>query len=646
MKLLIILIVTTLSFGFHLDAKETTLQLAASSIPENLKKNAHAVLRYHQTELTIKGIDKISLKRKYAYTVLDKQGAVHATLLERYNLLVKIEEINGRLLDEQGKEIRVLKNKDILDRSSYGISYAFHDDSRIKAFSFNYSTYPYTVEFEVIETIKTTFFIPSWQVQPSEHCSVENTSFILNYPTSLSIRFKEYLMPAKTQRTTSQQEANKRLTWEIKHLEAYERQPFSKTGNYTSPTVIVASDNFDLLGYKGSMQSWQKLGAFMFMLNNERDKLPEDKKAVVKSIIQNETDNYSKIQKLYAYMQQNTRYVANEYGISGWQTFDAASVAQNGYGDCKGLTNYLKALLKEAGINSYAALVDAGESDYHQLDEQFTSNTFNHVILCVPQHSDSVWIECTSQRLPAGYLGSFTQGRKVLLITETGGYVCQTPAYGKDKNFIVRKTNFSINNNTSGQLNLKLQHIYSGLMQDDLESFLKVSSRNKIEEMVNSKFSFPSYSINSFDYKHIGIKSLPVIQETADVMVTGITNATQKRTFINLAWMKNPMVTIEQTEARTVPFVVNQSFKITDSVFVDLPEGFTIESLPEAISMEFPFAKFETKFERSVNTISMIRCYEQNAGVYEASVFEQYQKMFRALNSSKEQMNIVLVNKL
>jgi len=365
----------------------------------------------------------------------------------------------------------------------------------------------------------------------------------------------------------------------------------------------------------------------------------------VQSMVKDEKNDYLKVQKLYQYMQQHTRYVANEYGIAGWQTFDAASVAKNGYGDCKGLTNYLKALLKEAGIKSYAALVYAGENNYHKLDEGFTSNVFNHVILCVPQPTDTIWIECTSQQLPAGYLGSFTQGRKVLLITETGGYLSETPYYGKEKNFIIRKAELSINEGNSLQKNIKINNIYSGLMQDDLGDFLRTNTQNKIMEMINAKFSFPSYVINEYDYKHIGNNFLPAIQETATATISGITSTTQKRTFVSMSWMRNPMAEIQQTESRTLPFAIEQSFKIVDSVTLNLPEGIEIESIPNEVNLDFSFARFHVYFKKENDKVQMIRKYEQDEGIYAAKEYEQYQKMYQAISASKASSNIVLLNK-
>lgn len=632
-----------LSILYACCCSEASGQYAADSIPANLLRHAHTVLRYSHTEVNINTPEKVDFKRKYAITVLDEQGKNDARLVEHYNDLIKINKIKGWLYDRNGKEIRTLKEKDIYDRSTYGLSFAFHSDSRMKIYDFNQNTYPYTVVFEIDETFKTSFFLPSWEVQPRASCAVESSDFVVKTAADVPVRFKEYLMPAGAFQESNDDKGNRVRTWSLRNIAAYEEQPRAQAGNYEGPTVLLAAEGFELEGYKGNMKSWEALGTFMHQLNENRDILPEDKKTLVKSLTDGLTDTIEKIQKLYTYMQQNTRYVANEYGLAGWQTFDAENVAKNGYGDCKGLTNYLKAMLKEAGINAYPALVYAGEN-YHKLDESFPCNTFNHVILCVPLEHDSVWVECTSQQLPAGYLGSFTQGRKVLLITEKGGYVCNTPSYRKDKSYVRHNAVLTLNSANSRQT-VTLSNLYSGLMQDDLLHFLKTQPEDKIREMVNVKFSFPSYSVSSYNYGYGGSRFLPEISEHVEAQVSGIISTTQKRTFVNVGWMKNPMTEIFQTIPRTLPFILDRSFAVTDSITVILPAGAEVETMPRPVSVKYPFATYSTRFERSGDRISMIRTYEQNEGTYDTGDFEKYQQLYKIVNSEKENMSIVLLNK-
>jgi hypothetical protein len=54
-----------------------------------------------------------------------------------------------------------------------------------------------------------------------------------------------------------------------------------------------------------------------------------------------------KAKLIYDYVQQKSRYVSIQVGIGGWKPMDASDVDRLGYGDCKGLTNYTKALWRQ-----------------------------------------------------------------------------------------------------------------------------------------------------------------------------------------------------------------------------------------------------------------------------------------------------------
>ena len=84
-------------------------------------------------------------------------------------------------------------------------------------------------------------------------------------------------------------------------------------------------------------------------------------------------------------MQKSTRYVNVSLGVGGWQPIAAKDVYKHGYGDCKALSNYMKALLKEAGITAHYTLVNAG-ARARRLLADLPGSSFNHAILCVFKH--------------------------------------------------------------------------------------------------------------------------------------------------------------------------------------------------------------------------------------------------------------------
>lgn len=626
---------------FSAFCKKDQLNLSVSAIPAKLKENAHAVIRYDSTFVDIISRSELRYIRKYAITVLDEEGCSFGYLQEGYNKLVSITAIQGHLYDANGKLIQKLKKKDVMDRSTFGMDYTFNSDSRIKSYRFAYPSFPYTVEYEIRETIKSTFSLPDWTPQKSPKCSIEKAFLSLSYPASTIVREKEYLMPAQTDRNNREIDGIIFKTWTIGGLSSFEPQPFSMAGNFNMPTIILAANDFELMGHNGSMDSWKSFGLFNYELNQGRDSLPLAAKNLIHSLIKDDTSTLQKVQDLYAYMQKNTRYVADEYGISGWQTFDANSVCTKGYGDCKGLTNYLKAMLKEAGITAYPSLVNAGKDDYYRIDPKFPANTFNHVILCIPDSRDTIWVECTSQQLPAGYLGGFTQNRFVLLTTEQGGYLIKTPSYEKDKNYLNRQVKIVYDNKADAQL-IALQNEYSCLMQDDMLYLLKTLPEDKKQKWINQKFNFPSYEVVNYNYQFSGTNKSPLILENAKAKVNGFIQKSNKRTFINLGWLPNPMEKIIQTTPRTKPIVLEKDFRITDSIILVLPPDVTIESVPGNTELQFPFATFTQQVQKQGNQVLLTSKYEQNAGIYGKDDFDDYQKMYRAINAEKENLNVVL----
>ncbi|KAA5536703.1 DUF3857 domain-containing protein [Taibaiella lutea] len=644
-KLINICILATLPFALH--AKENYEALAVRNIPDSLKSGAHATFRYDNTVINVVDIENVKSVRDYAVTIFDEKGMVFSQLVESYNKASSIEDIDATLIDADGKEIQSLKQRDIQDRSTYGLSFEFNSDQRMKFFSFQYKNYPYTVVFHIEKKLKSTFLIPSWRARVSTISSVENAQLTITHPDDLPTRYKEYEMPANLiKKETKDSKGSTTNSWQISNLAAYKEQPNSQAGNFDAPTVALSPSKFRLYEHEGDLNSWQTMGAFFYQLNDGRDELPEDKKALVKSMVADEPTVYGKVQKLYAYMQQSTRYVADEYGISGWQTFEAKDVCRTGYGDCKGLVNYLKALLKAADITAYTTLVYGGAEDIDRLDRTFPDNNFNHVILCVPQQKDTIWVECTSQLCPAGYLSDFTSDRDVLITTEHGGWLAHTPAYYENVNYVNRKAVMNFDPaNTNNQV-VYLTNVYSGPMQDPTSNFVKTKSAKEVSEMVNKKFSFPSYAVKTYHYDHqLNDNHIPSLNESIEADVNGIINSTQKRTFINMAWMRNPMEDLYQLSPRTLPIVLNESYAITDSIEVTIPAGATIENMPTDIETKLPFALYKVHFNFKDDKITMVRTFKQIKGVYEANLYEAYQKLYKDIASEKNKLNVVILNK-
>jgi hypothetical protein len=404
--------------------------------------------------------------------------------------------------------------------------------------------------------------------------------------------------------------------------------------------VYLAPAKFEIEKYQGDMSTWQGLGKFIYTLNLGRDKLPENIKQAVHQIADPVTNPKEKIAKLYNYMQQNTRYISIQLGIGGLQPFDATYVATRKYGDCKALSNYMYSLLKEAGIKSNYTLVKAGNGKNY-FREDFPSDQFNHIILCVPLQKDTVWLECTSQTTPAGYLSGFTSDRPVLLVDEDGGKLVKTPRYGMAQNTQVRKASGQINN--EGLLTVKINTRYRAMQQDDLHFLVNGYSHEKQLEYLKRGIDLPHYDVVKFEYKETK-SELPVINEILDLTALNYASITGKRLFITPNIISRFSSKLKADETRKYPISLQFEYHDIDTAIIDIPAGYRIEAMPAAVKIESKFGKYSASVDVQPDQIIYYRNIEKFSGQFPPSDYNELVKFYDQLYKA-DRSRVVLVKK-
>jgi len=191
-------------------------------------------------------------------------------------------------------------------------------------------------------------------------------------------------------------EGNARVyKWGVKNLEPLKEEKGAAESQDRYPHITFAVNRFSYYGLEGDLSSWKNFGSWIGNLYSGLDNLPPDRQQFFVDMVKDAANNKEKITRIYQYLQENFRYVSIQLGIGGLKPFPAEFTDKKKYGDCKGLSNYMKAALRSVGIKSYVAIINA-EYDKEPVDPDFPENGFNHVILCVPDQKDSVWLECTS----------------------------------------------------------------------------------------------------------------------------------------------------------------------------------------------------------------------------------------------------------
>ncbi|MEM7372982.1 MAG: DUF3857 domain-containing transglutaminase family protein [Bacteroidota bacterium] len=567
----------------HLPAQSYSALL----ISDEMKKDAHGVIRSYVKEIHVKDERRAELYEERIITIFNQKAARElGELVVSYDDFDKIGEMEAEIYDQLGNRIRKLKSKEIEDMSATGSSFA--TDLRVKVATLYHNVFPYTIRFSYRKTIKGLFALPHWIPQNYTSLSVESASLKVVAPSELEIRYKGLNVGEGPD--ISDKDGMKQYEWHVSDLTATKMEPYGPPSREFLPMVYLAPGRFEIEGYKGSSKSWKDFGMFYHQLNLGRDKLPAELASTVRELTQDLSTPEEKIQKLYSYMQENTRYVSIQLGIGGWQSFDANYVYKNGYGDCKALSNYVKSMLAAIDITAYPVLIKAGDYATDILPD-FSGNQFNHAILCVPNEGDSMWLECTVNNFPAGYLGQFTADRYALIVTPKGGKLVRTPASLPETNRQNRLAKVVLDKSGNAQVQVSVET--SGFQQDNLTEFIDGRSERERETWLRKSIHAKSFDITQYQFEGTKMTRIPTYRFQYELDARNWAAASGSRFFLAPNQLERYDQVPKAVKDRTQPVVTRYPYLDTDTIEYQLPDGYILESMPEMpIKLESEFGTY------------------------------------------------------
>ena len=588
---------------------------SVASISPEMIKNADAVVRLQEETFTINSISSASYNIREIVTILNEDALHMSVYFGSEDKFHTYHFGKITIYNKDGKKVKSFGTGELKPwTSSSGTN--IYDDVFYEYVDPEYMIYPFTAEITFSISYNETFDLPDWSYYSAYNVSVEKSTFTVSVPSDYKLRYFEQNITKKAEILTSAK--NTTYKWSIENIPALETEPFSVSLEKYSPAVFLAPSDFLYGGKKGNTETWKNYGSFVEILNNGRDILPEETQLKVREIASSTNDTIAIIKKLYKYMQDKTRFVSIQKGIGGLQPIEAEKVDKTSYGDCKALSNYMKALLKIAGIKSFATDIKAGE-DEDNIYEDFPFNQFNHVILCVPYRSDTIWLECTSQRKPFNYLGSFTDDRECILITEKGGVKIHTQVYKSEQNLYANKALVTIDNAGNGTASIVTK--YSYLFFDNRWSMLYLDNENQKKALTNS-IDIPGFTLTSFSFKQPDVDK-PVMYEELSLKLTKYATLLGDRILLPV----NLMNRIDRLPSNAADRKMDIEFKrermLIDTIIYSLPSGYAAASVPQPMEYSSPFASYRAEVINKGNEIIYVRKIRYNKGIYPASQYPQ-----------------------
>jgi len=576
----------------------------------------------------------MNIKTKRAVTVFNEKGLEAIRAIAGYDKRSKVKSIEATAYDAFGKEIKKIKRADFRDVSAAD-GFSIFSDNRIIYADYTPIQYPFTFVYESEFETSTTAHVPSWYPISNYFVSIEKSILSVTCPSVLGFKKKEFNFSNYKIKKTIDNETQ--LSYLATNILAQKYEPGSPDSK-VFPKVMMGLESFNLEGVDGTAKNWKEYGQwFSENILKGTDILSDETKAKIKSLVGNETDPIKKAKIVYKYMQDKSRYVSVQVGIGGFKPMLASDVDRLGYGDCKALSNYTRAMLEVVGVPSYYTEL-YGDENITNIESDFSSLQGNHVILSVPNGNDYIFLECTSQDSPFGYQAHFTDDRDVLIMKPEGGEIVHTKIYEDKGNTQISKGVYSIAEN--GDLSGKIGIVSEGSQYHQKFRNDKLSS-TEMEAFYKNYWS----SINNMKIKKITFKNDSdkiSFTENAEISAINYGNVSANKMMFAVNAYNQCNQGVKRIRNRKNPFEIQRGSVDTDEIEIALPVNFTIEFLPQDVEIKGKFGEYKTEIiKKDNNNIVYKRKFFLKKGLYTNKEYDEF-RLFMEQISRNDNAKIIL----
>ena len=266
-------------------------------------------------------------------------------------------------------------------------------------------------------------------------------------------------------------------------------------------------------------------------------------------------------------------------------------------------------MLKELGIASTYTVIST--TNERLLPDFSSANQMNHVILQVPLPPRyalaGMYKSIASLRLcPPRHCG-----HDALLIEPTGGQMYRLPTYPDSLNTQHIVANITLS--PTAEARIEVNEI-SRIFQYENEAGIVYLEPNKQKDRIRS-----SINLSQADIQNLQISECKEPNPSITFDYTATSNQyghkTGNRLFIPTNVFRKEF-SVPPVTKRTYPIYINYGYTDTDSIRIQLPEGYVIEGLPKPLDVKSKFGSFHSGIQVKDKEIYITHRLFMHKGVY------------------------------
>ncbi len=537
-----------------------------------------------------------SVQVKESSTTIYNCNDFRSTLpvVEFYNEKVTIDDVDFSVDGKKPKDVKPVY-------SYYEIDDYFYSDAHICYFPLLLDKKGSVAQVSFQKTIQDPRYFTN--VFFDEIFPVALKQIVFKVPKWMNIELKEMNFNGYTISKTKDYDSKNDedvYTYTASNIESRDGEASCPGPTYIYPHILVISKEANPAGttityFKSTADQYAWYRSLLKDISNNETII----KAKADEITAGKTNDIDKIKAIFYWVQNNVRYIAFEDGIAGFLPDKADEVMRKKYGDCKGMANLTKELLKAEGFDARLCWLGTNHIAYDYSTPSLAVD--NHMICALMYKGKTYFLDATENYLALNNYAERIQGRQILIEDGDKYILTHVPEETYTQNLDSEKRVLTINGT---DLNGTVNQSWKGEEKEYILYELNTVKKDKSQDALKRYLANGSADYKITDLKTSSLDSIDGDLTASYSMVhSNAVTSFGKDYYVDLDFKKELSSSDFDTSKRKLDYLFPYKTHIERITELTVPAGYKISSVPPDLSISNSNYDFSITYKQQPNKV-------------------------------------------
>ena len=626
---LLILSMAAVSAQKNIDPTEEDVQLAKKLRAQYAKEDVAVLENSNTISFALdKDGKKVTVRHEVREKLMNINHRADIHKYEFYDSESKIENFNIKYRNDKTANFSI-------EDEFYKDSDLFYNDARVKHMTVDFPVQGYTYNYEMEKRYNDVKYFTSLYFNVEYPVMQKSISIVV--PDWLNLEIKEFNFEGnEIEKKTEKNKGSTTFIYRMKNIPPFFKEENAPGRSYLYPHLLLIAKSF---ANKNASNTLFNSGADLYKWYKSLVDLIKDDPSVYKSKVHDLTANAKtdeeKVRNIYYWVQDNIKYIAFEDGLAGFKPEESDRVFNNRYGDCKGMANLIKQMLRSAGFDARLTWIGTKHISYDYSIPSLAVD--NHMICTLLLNGKRYFLDGTEKFIGLGMNAERIQNKEVMIEDGDRFIIDKVPAGTAAQNKETYLSRLTIENEL---LNGTCSRSYSGescseflysfnrfeknRQKDALENYLGQSDKNiQVANVVTSDLNNRDQQLK-IDY---------------EVNVKNKVSSFEGEMYIDLDLLKEFSGLDLKDRKTNYEFGYKSNYQ--SSVVLEIPTGYKVSKLPENLNYSGSDFSVSLTFTQTATELTCKKSFVFKNAVIRSTDFSAWNELYKNLNTIYNQQIVL-----